>query len=143
MREIKKEIQIAATPEKVWSILTDLSGWSQWNPIVKEIRGTASLGSTLIVIMRRKDGKVGGRFMPIISDLEEPKLFRWRGKMIAEFLFSNEKVFELKPVDGGALLTHREVFDGLLLPLFWKKMEKWVPGMLESMNKALQKRAER
>lgn len=142
MREIKSEIQIEVAPAKVWSILTDFDNWNQWNPIVNKASGVASLGSKLSVTMRGKDGKDGGKYMPVITDFEQAKFFRWRGKMMAGFLFTNDKVFELKEVSGGTQLVHKELFDGLLVPLFWGKMEKWVPTMLDSMNKALKKKAE-
>ena len=36
MRELRTEIQILSNPDKVWEILIDLPGWSNWNPIVNK-----------------------------------------------------------------------------------------------------------
>jgi hypothetical protein len=142
MREIKTEIQIAASPAKVWTILTDFDHWKDWNPIVKQVSGAAAVGSQLRVTMCGKEGSAGHTYMPVITDLEGPKSFRWRAKMMAGFLFTNDKVFELKEVKGGTQLVHKELFGGLMVPLFWSKMTPAVPNMLESMNKALKKKAE-
>jgi len=57
--------------------------------------------------------------------------------MLAGFIFTNYKVFELEETTSGTLLTHKEMFKGLLAPIFCGQMEKGVPPMLNSMNKAL------
>ena len=143
MREIKTEIEIDAPPTKVWSILTDFENWTEWNPIINQASGDASLGSKLSITMRGKDGKDGPKYMPIVTTHEEPNSFRWRGKMMAEFLFTNDKVFELEETDSGTRLIHKELFRGMLLPLFWSTLNQGVPSMLESMNDALKKTAEK
>jgi uncharacterized protein YndB with AHSA1/START domain len=48
MREITSEIEIAATPEKVWGTLTDINGWNKWNPTVNQISGEQSWDPSLI-----------------------------------------------------------------------------------------------
>ena len=44
--------------------------------------------------------------------------------------------------NGGTDLVHSEKFNGLLVPMFWKKMEQFVVPMLEKMNKALKAKLE-
>ena len=143
MREIRTEIEIAAPPTKVWSILTDFDNWKNWNPIVIQASGTASLGSELSVTMRGKDGKDAQKYMPIITNFEEPKFFRWRAKMMAQFLFTNDKVFELEEMGSGTRLIHKELFSGMMVPLMWSFFDKGVPPMLKSMNDALKSLAEK
>jgi len=137
MREIRTEIDIAAPPTKVWGILTDFDNWKNWNPIINQASGTASFGSELSMTMRGDDGKDGPKYMPIVTNFEEPVFFRWRAKMMAGFLFTNDKVFELEEIGSGTRLIHREQFSGILVPLFWSKLKKGVPSMLKSMNDAL------
>ena len=99
MREVRTEINIAAPAAKVWSILTDFGSWQEWNPIVKQANGVASTDSKLSITMCGKDGKQGKdgpKYMPVVTNSDEPKFFRWRAKMLAGFLFTNDKVFELE-----------------------------------------------
>ena len=142
MREIRTEIEIAAPLTKVWSILTDFDNWKEWNPI-SQASGTATPGSQLIVTMGGADGKDGMKYMPVVTNVDEPKYFRWRGKMMAGFLFTNDKVFELEETASGCRLVHREEFSGLLVPIFWGKLNKGVPSMLNTMNDALKIIAEK
>ncbi len=143
MRELRTEIEIAAPITKVWSILTDFDNWKEWNPIVKQVSGAASLGSKLSVSMCGKDGKDGPKYMPIITIFEEPKSFRWRATMMAGFIFTNDKVFELEETDSGTRLIHKELFSGMMVPITWSKFDKGVPLMLNSMNDALKRTAEK
>ena len=145
MREIQTEIEIAAPLIKVWNILTDFDNWNEWNPIVNQASGVASLGSKLDITMCGKEGKGGKdgpKYMPIITNLDEPTFFRWRAKMMAGFIFTNDKIFELEESDSGTRLIHKEAFSGILIPMFWSNLNKHVPSMLKSMNEALKVIAE-
>ena len=143
MREIKTEIEISAPVPEVWDILMDIDSWEQWSPIINQASGDAALGSTLnITMMSKEEGKDGPQYSPVITILEQPTLFRWRANMLAGFVFTNDKVFELEATTAGTRVTHKELFSGMLVPFFWPSVEKNVPAMLDSMNEALKFKAE-
>jgi len=121
VQEVKTEIEISASPSKVWSIITDIDNWQEWSPIIKSSNGDASVGSKLsITMMGKEEGKDGPKYNPIIKELNDSKYFRWRAHMLADFIFTNDKIFELKETQSGTLLTHTETFKGLLAPIFKK-----------------------
>lgn len=142
MREIKTEIDISAPAEKVWDILMDINNWQQWNPIINQASGIAAAGSKLTITMKGKEGKNGPKYMPVIINFDAPNLFQWRAKMMAGFLFTNDKIFELKEIDSGTQLIHKEAFGGILVPMFWGNLQQHVPAMLDAMNEALKKSVE-
>ena len=45
--ELHTEIDIDATPEAVWQVLTDLDGWADWNPFITSSIGKAAVGEEL------------------------------------------------------------------------------------------------
>ena len=144
LQEIKTDIEISAPPTKVWSILSDINNWQEWSPIIKESHGTASIGSELTITMvGKKDGEVGPIYNPVITELDEPKHLRWRAHMLTGFIFTNYKVLELEETSSGTRLIHKEMFKGLLAPIFCGQMEEGVPPMLNSMNLALKELAEK
>ena len=144
MQEIKTEIEISAPPSKVWSIIKDINNWQEWSPIINASNGEISIGSKLsITMIGKEEGKEGPKYNPIIKELNEPNYFRWRAHMLAEFIFTNDKIFELEETTSGTRLTHTETFKGLLAPVFYGQMKKGVPPMLNSMNKALKELAEK
>ncbi len=143
-QEIKTEIEILASPSKVWSIISDINNWQEWSPIINGSKGIATVGSTLsITMISKEEGKNGPKYNPIITELKEPNYFHWRAHMIAGFIFTNDKIFELEETDLGTKLIHKETFKGLLAPIICSHMEESVPPMLNSMNKALKDLAEK
>lgn len=144
MQTITTEIEISAPPSKVWNIITDINQWQEWSPVINASKGDASLGSTLsITMMSEEEGKDGPKYNPKIIKIDEPSYFHWRAHMMAGFLFTNDKIFELKETKSGTKLTHTETFKGLLTPLFRGKMRQGVPPILNSMNEALKTLAEK
>lgn len=143
MQEITTEIEISAPPSKVWGIITDIDQWQEWSPIINASQGKAVTGSKLsITMMSKEEGKDGPQYNPVITALTEPTYFHWRAHMLVEFVFTNEKIFILKETETGTHLTHIETFKGLIAPLMSGSVEKNVPPMLDSMNKALKELAE-
>jgi len=138
MRELRTEIEIAAAPGKVWSVLMDIDKWKEWNPIIDQISGVVSPGSKLSITMTG-----GMKYTAMVTTIEEPTSFQWRAVMMTGFLFTNIKVFELQEIDSGTRLIHREEYSGMLMSIFWSKLNKKALPMLESMNKALKIEAEK
>ncbi len=144
MREIKTEIEISAPVAQVWGILTNIDDWANWSPIINQSNGNAALGSAVnITMMSKEEGKDGPNYSPVITILDEQKLFRWRAKVLAGFIMTNDKVFELEETASGTRLIHKELFSGMMVPLFWSSVEKNVPTMLNTMNEALKTKAEK
>ena len=48
--EISAAIEIAATPERVWAVLTDLASYPQWNPVFREPFGRTRIAATVLVV---------------------------------------------------------------------------------------------
>ena len=143
LHEIRTEIDIAASPEKVWEIITDIDAWQQWNPIINASRGVAAKGYTLSITMVGKDGADGPKYYPTITQFDKPRYFHWQAEMITAAIMRNDKVFELEKTPSGTRLIHKELFTGMMVPIFGNTFDKNVPPMLNSMNLALKELAEK
>ena len=104
---------------------------------------TVAVPCESLIMIGKEEGKDGPKYNPIITELDEPNVLRWRAHILAGVIFTNYKIFELEETSSGTRLTHTESFKGLLAPIFCGQMEKGVPPMLNSMNKALKDLAEK
>ncbi|MEL6720409.1 MAG: SRPBCC domain-containing protein [Bacteroidota bacterium] len=135
--ELKTSIKIEATPEQVWQQLLDFESYSEWNPFITEISGSAVVGE------RIKINAGGMKFTPVVLANRKNEEFRWLGSLLFKGLFDGEHRFLLEEDQtGNTILHHSEKFKGLLVPVFKKKLLQDTKENFQKMNEALKKRAE-
>jgi hypothetical protein len=113
MKEFSATATIAATPARVWEILTDAPRYPEWDPNMVRLDGTVALGQKVTA-----HTKISDRAFPVtVSTFEPERTMVWSSGMPLG-LFKGERTFLLTPQnDGTVLVSVREVFTGLLLPL--------------------------
>ena len=140
MKELRTEIEIDASPERVWGVLTDFGSYPEWNPFIRRIGGEPVVGRRLEVRIEPPEGR-GLTFKPSVRNVEPNRELAWLGHLLLPGIFDGEHHLELEPRDGGTLFVQREEFRGILVPLFGGGLEKTRRGF-EQMNAALKRRAE-
>lgn len=142
MKEIYTEIDIKAPAKKVWDILTDFQNFKQWNPFIRQIEGTSSLGTKVKIHIHTSSGK-SRTYQPKITKMEPAKELRWFGKSIIPGFFNGERIFILEPLgDDHIRFIHKEIFTGILVDLVGNRLDKDMHNSFVSMNTALKRRAE-
>jgi hypothetical protein len=140
--EIKTEILISASPDRIWTILLDFEKYPSWNPFIKYIKGTAASGSQLKVRIQ-PPGSKAMIFKPKILALEAPKELRWVGHLLFSGLFDGEHSFKIVDnKNGTSTFIHSESFQGILIPLFKKQLNSNTKEGFELMNERLKEMAE-
>ncbi|ATQ70971.1 MULTISPECIES: SRPBCC domain-containing protein [Methylosinus] len=141
-RIIETTIEIAAPVETVWRALVDFPSYPQWSRFILSIDGEARRGAPLAV--RLDDGGGGVMLMrPRIVAFDEAVELRWRGVVGARFLFTGEHSFRLEPLSETVTrFAQKEAFGGMLVPLFWKRLDTHTRRAFHSFNSALRERAE-
>lgn len=116
MREIRTEVDIGAPPEAVWTVLTDLEGYGEWNPHITRASGALKEGATLEIDVDRIGTRP--RTMTVtVSALEAPRRLEWVGSVGFGVVFEGRHTFELSPADGDRTrFLNRELVSGLLGP---------------------------
>jgi hypothetical protein len=142
MKELRSEIEIAASARRVWEILTDFAGFPQWNPFIRRARGNLVEGERLDILMQ-PSGARGMTFSPTVLNVETDRELRWIGHLFVPGLFDGEHIFTIEPLGTGRVrFTQREIFTGLLVPLLARMLDTDTQRGFEEMNKALKARAE-
>ena len=142
MKEIRTEITINATADKVWNVLANFDDYPYWNPFLKWLKGKVVEGNKIRVRIA-PPGASAMTFMPRVLKYEQNKEFRWLGHLFVPGLFDGEHSFELRDNgDGTTTFVQREQFKGILVPLFRKMLDVNTPQGFELMNKALKDRVE-
>jgi uncharacterized protein YndB with AHSA1/START domain len=71
-KKIVREIEISATPNRVWQVLTDFEKYPTWNPFIKKITGIPAKNEKLEVHM--PDPRGGTMvFMPTVLVAESDR----------------------------------------------------------------------
>jgi len=136
---IKTAIDINATAEDVWAVLTDFPAYGQWSNF-SSIDGVAQKGTKLAMKMP------GMSFKSMVTAAETGKKLEWAAWIINNTVFEGRHTFTLtRNPDGSTHLDNTETFSGALVwPLkgMFKQNEKRRANGYDGFNQALKKRVE-
>ena len=136
MKTITTTIEIDASPEAVWQVLTDFPSHERWNPFFSRIIGSPEAGERLRITIRKGDGD-GISIRPEVLVATPGRELRWKGKLLLPGIFDGEHCFVLEPLDGGRTrLIHGEKFRGILVPLTGRVLADTERGFI-AFNEAL------
>ena len=142
MKELHTEIEINAPAERVWEVLTDFASYPRWNPLIRWASGVPRTGEQLAVRIQ-PSGTRGMTFRPKILNAEPNRELRWLGHLFVPGLFDGEHSFTIEPLGHARVrFVQREIFRGLLVPLFSRGLDRDTRRGFEEMNRALKERAE-
>ncbi len=141
MRELITEIIICAPRATVWSVLTNFSAYTDWNPFIISSAGQATVGTQLVNKMQQ--GEKTFTFKPKVTAVVEAEHLEWLGHLFIPGLFDGRHYFRLEEVDAHTTkLIHGEYFSGLLSGIILKRIEDDTRHGYILMNRALKQRAE-
>jgi hypothetical protein len=142
MRQLHTEVEIRASADHVWAILTNFPDYRNWNPFIRQITGLPVEGARIAVRLE-PSGARGMTFKPTITRVRMNRELRWVGRLLFAGIFDGEHIFEIESRGKSAVrFIHRENFSGLLVPLLWKSLDTDTRRGFSEMNQALKALAE-
>ena len=140
MIEVTASYDIDASPEAVWSVLTDLTQFHLWNPFIRNASGSTELGGEVRVRVR-PSLRVPLGFRARVYDRERNRRLRWRGHVAAPWLAFGDHSFTIEPLgEHRTRLVQRETFTGILPRLARRLLERETQRGFDAMNRALAER---
>ena len=138
----RTHIDIDATPERVWQVLSDFGSYSAWNPFITSAVGEARPGSRLMLRMQPV-GARGVTLRPTVLEATPGHRLRWLGRFGIPWIFDAEHSLAItRREEGGVRLSQNERFTGVLVPLMARSLDRHTQPAFEAMNTALKHRAE-
>jgi hypothetical protein len=138
--ELETDIEIAATPDAVWAVLTDFAAYPDWNPFVRSISGPLEPGQRLKVAAR-PPGWPTIPFRPLVLGVVPGESFSWRGTVLANGFFNGVHTFRIEPLGGGRVrFTQHEVGSGFIAPAVRLGLAAATRRGFEAMDRALEQR---
>lgn len=113
----RSEIEIAASPETVWEVLTAFERWPTWNRDVKSM--SMQEGVAPGSVFRWKAGP--GTITSTIQRVEPPTLIAWTGKT---FGIKAIHFWYLEPRNGNTFVRTEESYEGLVARLFRGSLQR-------------------
>ncbi|HEX9341976.1 MAG TPA: SRPBCC domain-containing protein [Thermoplasmata archaeon] len=142
MKEIRTEIDIEASADRVWHSLTDFPAFAEWNPFIRHVSGVPKVGTKLEVFMQ-SSGTRGMTFRPTVTKADRNRELRWLGHLGVPGLFDGEHIFEIEEAGPKRVrFVQRERFRGILVPLLTRSLDRDARRGFEEMNRALRTRTE-
>jgi uncharacterized protein YndB with AHSA1/START domain len=130
------EVEIAAAPDLVWEILTDLERWPSWNPDVKSMSKDSAIAAG--TEFRWKAGP--GTITSTIQQVVPPRQFSWTGRTLG---IRAVHVWRLEPRDGATTVRTEESYEGLVARVLRRPLQKTLDTALENGLRYLKAEAER
>ena len=145
MPEIRTEAVVAAPAERLFDILVDAPRWSEWNRLLRVVRGELAADGSFV-------GRIALGPLPLFFDatvtrFERGRALAWKGPRLGllQRLAVGEHYFELEPLaDGGTRLVHGERFDGVVpnIERVWGRIAPNLTRAYSRFNQHLAKRAQ-
>ena len=128
MKAFAVTASIRATPDRIWTLLTDAPRYPAWNNTVSKVEGRIAHGERITVHTRISPGRA---FPVKVAEFVPSRRMVWTGG-IPLGLFNGERTFVLAPQPGGYVeFSMREQFTGLLSPLISRSIPNLQPSFEE------------
>ncbi len=148
MKEIRTIADIHSTPQHVWEVLSDLTGYKDWNPFITRTEGGLEVGGTIRLWLEPPGGSPV-TVRPVVLEAEPPRELRWLWSKGFGGICDTEQCLTIVPKgDNRTHVIHRLTCTGLALSLpgfaagTMARLDTNFREGLEAMNRALKSRAQ-
>ncbi|MFQ3322865.1 MAG: hypothetical protein ACI90U_000677 [Pseudomonadales bacterium] len=110
------EVNISATPTKIWRVLTEFTLYKNWNPYLIATEGELKSGQEITITLRNKNFDKPFTTTPVIASVNKNKSFHWVNGFPVPGIYDSKHYFILKPTGNGqTILLQYEEFRGVLV----------------------------
>ena len=133
--KVRESIQVQATPEKVWEILSDINNWDEWNSDIQSARlnGELKPGTTF----NWNNG--GTKIKSTLHTVTPLKQIGWSGRAFGSFAIHN---FTITADNGYTTVLIEESMEGFLMRFFRGYMQNTLENSINRWLTQIKEAAE-
>jgi hypothetical protein len=144
--ELRTFVDIDATPERVWEVLTDVPAWPQWNLFITRAEGTFVVGRRVSLSVPPLNALLRMTLRLTVLEVAPCRRLRFRLRMARPALpglFDADHIVTITPHDGGGVRLWEDArFRGVLVPLLTRHLNRDNLPAFYATNAALKNRIE-
>jgi hypothetical protein len=141
LMQLRTEVEIAAPAARIWSLLSEVRRYPEWNPFILRVDGDLAQGGTVTLHLGSSEGRERS-VQALVTALEAPRELRFREQRFHPKLFRGDHFVSLAPLGPGTTrIVHGADYEGWLLP----HLSSWLTDLARGfvgMNQALKRAAE-
>jgi len=139
--KLEHRVGIAAPAEVIWEILSDIPGWTHWNPIHPKAAGEVRYGARLALTLALP-GQPHQEIEPAILDWTPNEAIHWTDRSTYG-LVKTVRYLEIETLSAtGCSFSNGEIFAGLLGPSVARRKRSSLRRGFAALGEALKDRAE-
>jgi len=134
-RGVDAEVDIAAPPRAVWTVLADIGSWPTWNPAIRE----AHCDDELEVGSRFRFSTEIGTLKCRVTHVDAPRTLTWKGRVLA---LGEWQTWLIEPGQDGTHVSVHGEMTGLVSRLFQRRLDARLKRVLDAVVQLLRLEAE-
>lgn len=141
---LSHDIEIAASPDRVFAVLTDFARYPEWNPYATRVEGKLAIGEVITLEINQDNWEGPLVVHPTLTRLDPGRELGWHGEVLTSGIHDTDHYFQLTPLaEGRTRLHHAEEFRGSVAVLAYaQETTAYTERAFRVMNEALKARVE-
>jgi hypothetical protein len=137
---IENRVGVAASPQVIWAILSDLEGWSNWTGLYRDVSGTLRIGAPITELVL--PGEPPERVTWTVLDWAPDMQIHLRLKLFGGLLITTRYLEIEKLTEEGCIFGNGEMFRGPAARFMPRRLKAAVRQALLAMSETLKHKAE-
>jgi hypothetical protein len=139
--KIEHRIGVQTPREPIWDLISDINGWSRWNPLYPKASGEVGFAARLDLEVALP-GQKPRAIHPIMRDWTPGEQIIWTLSLLGGLLRSTRYI-EIETLDNGnCIFSNGEIFEGPLMRLIGRKQQRSIKAGFAAFGETVRDRAE-
>ena len=138
---IEHRVGVQASAETIWQVISDLPGWSLWNPLYPKASGEIRIGGVLNLTLALP-GQAPREIQPVVLEWVPNEQLHWKLTLMGG-LVKTVRYIEIEQLaETSCIVANGEIFGGWMGPSVGKQSGRAIHRGFVAFSEALKARAE-